>query len=138
MSTVNIIPTSKQAKGYGNNIINFHGEVSLKVNYSNINIVHKFLVVGKNNVSLLGRDLCRKLNIQMSIPDVDNDGKIKHVHNILHSYSDFLSDKFISSVKDTVSLSVNTNTKPIFCKTRPVPFRYKELVKLRDFWSLEL
>ena len=68
IANVQIRPTSKRAKGYGQANIRFHGEVDLSVQLNNIKFVHTFLVVNQECVSLLGRDLCHKLHICFSLP----------------------------------------------------------------------
>ena len=62
------MPTTKKAKDYGNNVINFKGEVSVTVRFGNTDVIHTFLVVDNKQVPLLGRDLCSKLNISMLFP----------------------------------------------------------------------
>ena len=122
-----IKPTLKKAKGYGNNVIKFKGEVNLKIKYAKNYVTHDFLVVDNCHVSLLGRDLCSKLNIKMLFPDVN---VINNMHdNIFSKYKDYLSEDFQSSVNDSVSFKIDSNAVPVYCKARPVPFRYKELVK---------
>ena len=122
-----IKPTAKKGKGYGNNIIQFLGEVSLSVQYNDAEITHKFLVVPNNTVSLFGRDLCEKLNFNIAIPYNNNCNKLNFP--VLEKYSDYLSDNFVSNVKDKVSFSINSDVIPIYHKARPVPLRMKELVK---------
>ena len=63
-----IYPTHMQAKAYDGSKIDFLGEVLLDFCYKNFRFSHKFLVVGDGNACLLGRDLCRKLNIKLRMP----------------------------------------------------------------------
>ena len=123
---IKINETNVRARGYSNNEINFLGECILNLKYNGMNLNHKFLVVDGDNVSLLGRDLCSKLNFKLK---VSHNNKINTVKsNILKKYDTFLSDKFESSVRSTVSLTIDNTARPIFSKARPVPLRYKDKV----------
>lgn len=130
MPGVEINKTFIKAKGYGNNKISFLGETRLSLVFNDIKVIHKFLVVENSSVSLLGRDLCNKLNIRICLPPnrLGND----HIHavdnDILLKYDKYLSPNFRSNVKQTVSLNVDPDQRPIFCKARSVPVRYRELV----------
>lgn len=126
---VKISPTRKKAKGYGDGIVNFLGKVCLTFKFKNKSFPHTFLVVEKNHISLLGRDLFNKLGAQIVFPDSD-DISVNHIdNNILHKYKNFLSDDFKSNVKTKVKLRVDPDKQPIFCKSRPTPLRYRTLVK---------
>lgn len=100
ISGAKILPTIKKAKGYGNNVINFKGEASLRVTYGKKSVLHNFLVVNDSHVSLLGRDLCLKLGIKMLFPNV-NALSISNV-DIFTKFKDYLFNNFQSSVKETV------------------------------------
>ena len=64
---IKINETNVRARGYSNNKINFLGECILNLKYNGMNLNHKFLVVDGDNVSLLGRDLCSKLNFKLKV-----------------------------------------------------------------------
>lgn len=124
-----ILPTSKKAKGYGQGIVKFLGETNLVFECNGISMRHTFLVVGKKHVSLLGRDLCSKMHIQMVFPKF-NDVSVNHVnYDVLTKFKNYLSDDFKSNVQVEVKLHVNTDVQPIFCKARSTPLRYRTLVK---------
>lgn len=126
---VSLLPTKKRAKGYGNQLIKFKGEVKVQVSFNDIKVTHTLLVVNDNHVSLLGRDLCSKLRINLSYP-VTSDVSVNSVQcNILNKYSTYLSNDFKSNVNEKISFNINEDVRPIFCKARPVPVRLKELVK---------
>ena len=121
-----ITPTRKKAKCYGNNIIDFIGETMLKFKYNKRTIHHNFLVVPDDCVSLLGRDLCSKMNLKLTIPS-------KNVFSLKSDlelkYRDYFANDFVSCVKEKVKLPIKTGATPVFCKPRSVPLRYKALVK---------
>ena len=119
-----LTPTNKSAKGYGNHNIEFMGMVNLSFEYNARKFKHTFYVIESGQVNLLGRDILSKLNISINVP-INNVGSAS---NILTKYKHFLSGDFKSSVKEVVSLHVDPNHKPIFCKPRSVPVRFKQLV----------
>lgn len=128
MPDVNITPTNKRAKGYGDHTIKFVGEVSLRLVHNSVNVSHIFLVVDHNHVSLLGRDVCDKLDLRVAVPDKVN--KVNEVSsNVLCKYKDFLSPEYKSNVQVEISLPIDSNKRPIFCKARSAPLKFRELVK---------
>ena len=49
--------------------IEFLGEVLLDVDYNGNKFVHSFQIVSKNSISLLGRDICDKLRVEILFSD---------------------------------------------------------------------
>ena len=129
MHNISVLPTNVKAKAYGENVIRFEGEVILNVCYGKFSVNHKFLVVHENCVSLFGRDLCKKLGVKLYLPSDQLEGVHSITEGIFTRYKSYLSDEFKSCVKEKVTLKLNSDLKPIFCKARPVPFRFKELIK---------
>ena len=126
MSNVQIKNTTKRAKGYGNSPIEFVGEVELNLLHNGSFYSHKFLVVNDGQVSLLGRDMCEKLNFKITM----SEKTVNAVHtDIFSKYRTFLSNEYKSCVSKKISLNISENIRPIFCKARSLPVRYKELVK---------
>ena len=105
--------TVAKAKAYGNSNIKFLGEVTLRFKYNQCSFDHNFLVVDGDNVSLFGRDLCRKLNIKIGLPG----NTVSAVSSdILKKYEDYLSDSFQSNVKETVGFDMQPNVTPVFSR----------------------
>ena len=115
-----------KAKAYDNSQIKFLGEVLLDFSYKNKSVQHKFLVIGDDNVCLLGRDLCLKLKIKLKMPS-GNIFSIKN--NILEKYDEFLGEKSVSCVQKRVKFHMKENVDPVFIKARTVPIRYRKLVR---------
>ena len=69
LQNVVVVPTHKRAKGYGNSFINFEGETELILHYNGKEVIHSFLIVN-HPVSLIGRDLCAKLGIDVVFPQI--------------------------------------------------------------------
>ena len=66
LPNITVKKTAKYAKGYGNSAIKFLGETELNFRYGKYVNKHKFYVVSKDSVSLLGRDICSKMNIKFN------------------------------------------------------------------------
>ena len=49
--------------------------------------------------------------------------------NVLHKFTDYLSDSFVSNVKQTVSLNIDADAVSVFCKALTIPIRLKDKVK---------
>ena len=98
------------------------GESDIEVSYHNKSFIHTFFVVNNNNVNLLGRDLCSKLDVKLLFPDnINNCG-----NDFLYEYKDYLSDSYRSNVTKTVHLDVYKDVTPIYSKCRQVPIKLKE------------
>lgn len=128
LKNITLKPTYKRAKGYSNNEIEFQGEVDVSIHYCGVTVSHTLLVVNECCTSLLGRDLCKKLHIKISLPSSEQ-CNVSCVNNIFTKYKHFLSNEFQSNVSEKVSLKLRPNSDPIFCKSRPVPFRLRQRVK---------
>ena len=71
-------------------------------------ISHKFLVVNSQCARLLGRDVCSKLNIIVSVPCSNNVYNVPDSqHSVLKKFEQYLADDYQSEVTQTVSLKVN-------------------------------
>ena len=118
--------TKVRAKAYNNDEVLFLGETMLNFKYNARSIYHRFLVVQNNNVSLSGRDLCQKMNIRVEIP---NKNIFSLKCDLENKYKHYFSSEFMSNVKEKVALPIKGGIKPIFCKARSVPLRYRALLK---------
>ena len=124
-----VYDTKVRAKGYTNDDVKFLGETVLKFKYKKHTVHHKFLVVPNNAVSLIGRDLCSKLNVKIEIPQQSN--KMYSLHSdIAEKHKEYFSESFVSCVKHEVTLPMQEGATPVFCKARSIPMRYKD--KLRS------
>ena len=79
-------------------------------------------------MSLLGRDLCSKLNIEIVL---GSDKHCTHAVNqdVFTKHKSYLSAGFKSSVKETIHLTIDEKSTPVFCKACCVPVHYRKLVK---------
>jgi len=69
MTNVHVKPTKIEAKSYSGDVIQFVGEVNLCLQHSDKSIFHTFYIVNASSSSLMGRDLCKKLNLHLTIDD---------------------------------------------------------------------
>lgn len=122
-------PTNIKAKSYSGDVIAFKGEVCLRISHDNNIIYHTFYVVNRNSASLMGRDLCNKLNVHLTTESNFTNVNFIDDDNVLSKYKQYLSNNTVSNVKQTVTVNVKPGTQPIFSKSRTVPLRFKELVK---------
>lgn len=120
-------PTQHRVIGYSGTLVNVCGETTVNVQYNNDTFSHTFLVVNDNRVNLLGRDLCRKLKIKFLFPSNNCTEEVQCP--VLAEFKEYLSPEFKACVKETVSLKVRSDAKPVFSKARSVPIRMKEPVK---------
>ena len=122
MNNVQIDPTTKRAIGYSNSPIKFMGDTNLNVARNNINVGDTFLIVDSNSVSLLCRDLCSKLNIDLS--------SVKHCthavnEDLFAKHKSCLSADVKSSVNETIHLTIDEKKNNSHC----APVHYRKLVK---------
>ena len=116
-----------RAKSYDDKKVNFLGQVDLLVEYNGSKMWHTFQIVSNSKVSLIGRDLCKKIGIKLSIPC---SSKINSINSdVLKEFEDYLSENFVSNIKSEIYLKLDEGTKPIFMNYRPVPLRFDALVK---------
>ena len=80
-------------------------------------------------MSLLGRDLCSKLNIEIVL---SSNKHCTHAVNqdVFTKHKSYLWADFKSSVKKTIHHTIDEKSTPLFCTARCVPVRYRKLVKL--------
>ena len=108
-------PTTQKAKGYSNNVINFQGE---------------FIANITCNVSLLGRDLCEKLGIMFLFPGDESVNVHSVQYSVLSKFSDYLSDNFVSCVRDVVCFKISQDETAIFARLAQFLFVLESRSKL--------
>ena len=139
IKNVRVRPTSQKACDYGNNNIQFVGETLLRVSYNGRSVYHVFVIVNDNHAALIGRDLLAKYGTYVVIPSSNETKLVNNVskQTVLSNFKFFLSEDFETNVQDRVQIEIEPNSKPVFCKTRTIPYRLKELVttELREMVS---
>ncbi|KAK9729888.1 hypothetical protein QE152_g15675 [Popillia japonica] len=109
--------------------------------YATVNVTYKFklhplclYVVNSDNHPLLGREWIRKLNLDLTLPVEINklsmcNEKSNNIDVVLSEYKP-LFEKNIGKIEGIqAQLRLKPKAKPVFVKSRPVPFALQERVK---------
>lgn len=126
---LSVVPSARRLISYSNHVIHPKGQATATLSYNGLQFSHAFLIVD-SHANLLGRDLCKKLNITFSI-NVNSsscNSLVSANSSIKREFHAYLSDSFQSNVCDTVSLNIEDNATPVYCKARVVPVRLKNAV----------
>jgi len=84
-----------------------------------------FIVAGENGPTLLGRNWLYSLRLDWnSVLSVE----VEHLSSLLSRYSKIFSEGLGQLKGFKAKLFVDTNTKPVFCKARPVPYSIRSSV----------
>ena len=113
-------PSSVVLKKYGNVSMNIAGEVKVSVKLKNTSSSENYLpllVIAEEGPSLLGRDWMSALNINFG-SDIINSIQS---NAILDKYPELFQEGLGKFNKYPISLEIDPNVAPKFCKARPVP-----------------
>ena len=105
------------------------GETFCPIQFSDEMFSHTFLIAkGDIKVNIFGRDLLQKFNFKI----VHKSSQANTVStSVLSEFADYLSDDFVSNVREAVKLDIPSAAKPIYLKARQTPLRLKaELTRL--------
>lgn len=128
--------TNVRLRSYNGSIIVPEGELYVSMKYQGKCKSNCRLIVIKNGTtSLLGRDLMKAFNINIKGTTVSNVNNLTYnkqydsdLSMILKNYNELFNNELGLYKFDKVELQVNPEAKPIFCKPRPIPFAFRELV----------
>ena len=120
-----IKPSTRQLLAYNGESVELLGETNVNVSFNNMSFCHTFYVVSKKNVNLLGRDMCNRLNVKFVLPDSAN-----FTNDFLSDFVEYFDESYHSNVTDKVRLEVNSNAAPIFSKSRSIPVKLRENLKI--------
>lgn len=124
---LNMIPSTRKLISYSKHVICPEGQTTAMISCEGSKFSHTFLVVN-SDVNLLGRDLCRKLHINFTI-NTNACFTVKNANEAaLEEFQAYLSDDFQSNVRDKVSLTVDEDATPMYCRARVVPVRLRSAV----------
>ena len=117
--------TNVKLKTYTGEPLHVHGQITANVQYQNKKYNLLLIVAGEEGPSLLGRDWLYSLRLDWNT--------ILHLHHnnlsdILQKYSSVFS-KGLGTLKGFKAKLYVNNTKPIFCKARPVPYAIRSQVE---------
>lgn len=118
-----------QLKTYNGQVLNILGKIKVDIKY-NHRVINGFIVVIKNGVkSLIGRDLIKKFNLQISKCLINNIDSNLNLESILQQFSDLFKSELGAIKNERIKLELKeANVKPIFIKPRPIPYAFKDKV----------
>ncbi|XP_045466596.1 uncharacterized protein K02A2.6-like [Harmonia axyridis] len=139
----NSIPLSEtqvKLKTYDGTVIIPKGCLNLKVGIKGIEQNCSLMVVENGSRLLLGRDLLRKFDLDLIslFRDINLLEKKGNLVQLLERFENLFKNELGFYNGAEISLEICPNTKPIFCKPRPVPYAYREKVKEELSRLLEL
>lgn len=126
-------PTYVRVKTYNGGIIVPEGEIYVSIKFQGICKSECRLIVIKNGtIPLLCRDLMNVFNLNIQGAVVSNMNNLsKHdnnLHDILKKYNELFKNELGLYKYEKVELRVNREATPVFCKPRPIPFAFREMV----------
>lgn len=127
LSKIEIKATDRTFTDYVGNSIKPIGYIRVQVTY-NGNTKELNLYIFKNGgPPLVGREWITSLEINRA-EDKINNIRIDSMENIFEKYKEVFTDNIGCFKNEKFKLYLKENTKPIFCKPRPLPFTIKEKV----------
>ena len=120
-------PSTVRPTSYSGHEIKVLGTVDVEVSYEGVQKVLPLLIVEGTGPSLFGRNWLMhfRLNLQ-SVQQVQQKGDLELV---LDKYN-LVFEKGLGKLKGTTAkIHIDPQTKPIFCKTRPVPYAIRPKVE---------
>lgn len=118
---------NKILQSYNGSLINTVGVLSLPFLYNDMTQQIDVFVVKDGGPPLLGRDFINKFNLQ--ICQINSCETVVTVKDLLKNYSGLFSNKLGCCKDIEVSLTLKPDSKPIFCKARPVPFALRNKIE---------
>ena len=135
LSDFKLLHTNLKLKSYGGHIITPVGEINVSMNVNGVTKIANLLVVKESQKLLLGRNMLNEFGFNVVIGSSNvNSISVKEskleLQSLLSKYSDLFKDELGTYNGEKIHLDVESNVKPIFHKPRPIPFAFKEKVKL--------
>ena len=102
-------------------------ETFCPIQFSDEVFSHTFLIAKGDKVNIFGRDLLQKFNFKI----VHKQSQVNSIStSVLSEFADYLSDDFVSKVREAVKLDIPSAAKPIYLKASQTPLRLKDKLKL--------
>lgn len=119
--------TTRSLRTYTGEAVNIFGEADVEVSHEDKTVTLPLLVVGGNGPSLLGRDWLKHLNIDLSIFNIDNHEQ--KLQDLLNQHASVFQDSPGCLRDVTVTLHVDANAQPKFCKPRQPPYALRDSIE---------
>lgn len=127
---VSLTPCKDPYVDYNGNKIEVLGEYIENIEVNGINKNVKLVVTNNNNSPLFGRNFLRNFNFELvQVNSIDSDQSYIITEEIRNEFHDVFSSGLGAYKFGKISLSMDTNAKPIFCKPRSVPLAWKDKIE---------
>ena len=125
-SSYKLKPTDVRLRTYTGDSLPIFGQFTARVQYQDQDIPLLFVVAGEDGPTLLGRNWLQSLRLDwgaiLSLKDVN-------LESVLEKHSKVF-DSSLGTLKGfQAKIFVKKDTKPIFCKARPVPYSIRSQVE---------
>lgn len=123
---------------YGGHKLNLIGECYPSITYRGTSRVITVVVTNANAPPLLGRNFLRKFGFHLvqkdhvySVDSIDSQTQTHSiiVNQIKDAFSNLFDGKLGKYNVCEISLAIDSDAKPIFCKPRALPFAWKETIE---------
>nr|MCH9717641.1 DDE-type integrase/transposase/recombinase [Gammaproteobacteria bacterium] len=123
-----LVSTEVRLRTYTGDSLTMFGQFTAKVRYQDQELPLLFIVAGKDGPSLLGRNWLHSLRL-----DWNTVLSLKNINltSVLENHSQIFDDSLGTLKGFKVKLFVDSETKPIFCKARPVPYSIRSEVEIQ-------
>ncbi|XP_018396209.1 PREDICTED: uncharacterized protein K02A2.6-like [Cyphomyrmex costatus] len=117
--------------------IKINGEIFVTANYGKCFVPARLLIVKSEGRPLLGRDLIsafkmfKNFQVKLLAINFKSDKNIENklsLQSLLAEFADIFKPSIGTYKHEKIQLSLRDNVSPIFCKPRPIPFAFRDLV----------
>lgn len=153
---VKLEPTYVQLKTYTGQVIKPVGEINVNLEINNTTKVVKILIVKESEKVILGRNILNEfeLSINMgsnnvvnsivkstevrdeqyqgkkSVVKINSNSNSSELSKLLERYDNLFTNELGTYSGEKIHLELNKNVQPVFHKPKPLPFAFREKVKL--------
>lgn len=103
------------------------GYMLVNIKYNNTIKRNKLYVINGGVCNILGRDFMENFNLKFKLVNQINSHSTE-VNELVNKYPEVFSDKLGLFKFAKISLNVDPNAKPVFCRPRPIPLAYRKLL----------
>lgn len=125
-SEVPLQPTQTVLTDYSDNELKRLGEISISVSYGQQKANSSAIVVQGDRPALLGRNWLKDIKLDWHLIFNVSDSNVDH---LLSKYESVFSNTAGTIKGFKADLRLERGTKPVFCKSRPVPFAIRTAVE---------
>jgi hypothetical protein len=112
---------------YDGTMVSPKGFIVADVTYRNVSKLVRFYIVDNNSPGLLGRDWINSFNVKIEM--VNMVSAESRVNRLINKYKNLFDNKLGRYKYLNVSIELEKDAKPIYCKYRNVPLAYKDKIE---------